>query len=66
MSPSGRSDPQHFDGGASCILAVLTLYGRRSLTVFPEGASALTVKQDAGSMYMATMCSMEHQVGAVF
>ena len=31
-----RSDPPHFDGGASILLLAVTLVGARELVVFPE------------------------------
>ena len=39
MASATRTDPRHFDGGASLLLAALTLFGNRKITFFPPGAA---------------------------
>ena len=39
MASATRSDPRHFDGGASLLLASLTLFGTRKVRLFPPGTA---------------------------
>ena len=63
MAPGVRDDPRHYDGGASLILATLTLWGHRSVKLHvkdPESEEIFNPKP--GNFYVATMCAIEHQV----
>ena len=63
MCPEPRFDEEHFDGGASILMAALTLYGSRRLHLQLDGAwSDQVVHQQAGSFYVGTMASVFHRV----
>ena len=61
MSPAMRDDEEHFDGGASILMATLTLYGCRNLHLHSGGAWQ-SLPQEPGNFYVGTMASVLHRV----
>ena len=63
MRPGQRFDEEHFDGGASLLMAVLTIYGSRRLHLKLDGTwSEQTLQQQAGNFYVGTMAAVFHRV----
>lgn len=63
MRADERTDPEHFDGGASVLLAVLTIYGERGVQFYVDDdwlTSALD--QCPGDFYVASGSSARHRV----
>ena len=61
----------HFDGGASCVILVVTLWGARALTLFGAEDKKNTweasqeehdIENWPGSVYLSCLCPVEHQV----
>ena len=61
MLPGKRCDPVHFDGGASALMGILTLYGDRSVHFEVDGAWS-AVQQKPGSFYIGSLASVYHFV----
>ena len=62
MLPTVRSDPSHYDGGASLVHSGLTLYGRRDLALlYPDGKIELCA-QTPGQYYTGNLCAIRHEV----
>ena len=63
MKDGERHDPLHFDGGASLLMAVLTLHGTRGVN-FQLGHEWLpsAIRQEPGSFYLGSMASVFHRV----
>ena len=51
----------HHDGGAACMLLVVTLYGERTLDFFGDD-SKHSVDNVPGFVYLTSLCGTEHQV----
>ena len=63
MLPGKRCDPVHFDGGASALVGILTLYGDRSVHFEVDGAwLPSAVQQKPGSFYIGSLASVYHFV----
>ena len=62
MSPGPRTDPVHYDGGASLLHMGLTIFGARRLVCHFGAEGARTFRQRAGSIYVGNMCAIEHHV----
>ena len=62
MRPIVRTDPPHYDGGASLIHSGLTLYGRRDLAfLYPDGKIEFH-EQTPGQYYTGNFCAIKHEV----
>ena len=62
MQPTVRSDPSHYDGGASLVHSGLTLYGRRDLALlYPDGKIEVRA-QTPGQYYTGNLCAIRHEV----
>ena len=63
MWPAEMPHEPHFDGGASVIAAVLTLYGVRGVNFQFDGKwLSQAVRQAPGSFYVGTLASVWHVV----
>ena len=63
MLPGKWRDPVHFDGGASALMGILTLYGDRSVHFEVDGAwLPSAVQQKPGSFYIGSLASVYHFV----
>ena len=54
----------HFDGGAACVLIVVTQEGSRKLSLFPDAPTGdtETVVLKPGMVYLTGVCGVQHQV----
>ena len=54
----------HFDGGAACVLIVVTQEGSRTLSLFPDAPTGdtETVVLKPGMVYLTCVCGVQHQV----
>ena len=61
-----HAEAAHHDGGASCALVGLTLWGFRKIALLPppsaEDPRELILSQKPGSVYMTSLVPVEHQV----
>ncbi len=63
MSPTDRSDPQHYDGGASFIHLGVTLFGSREICFqVRESDDVLRLVTGPGHVYLGSLCSALHHV----
>ena len=62
MQPGARDDGWHTDGGCSLLHASVTLFGTRSVEVWMEPSSKVTLDQKPGSFYVGTLSALEHNV----
>jgi hypothetical protein len=63
MLPTGRSDPEHFDGGASFLHIGITLWGRRAIRFkVEEEADGLLLESRPGQVYFGSLCCASHHV----
>ena len=58
----GRQDPLHWDGGASVLAYILTLWGRRTCTFSNVDGSKTTMWSKPGTVYTGGFCQAEHFV----
>ncbi len=61
MRPGPRTDPQHYDGGASLLHMGLTLFGARDLECW-YGEGSRLFPQGPGAIYVGNMCAVDHRV----
>jgi hypothetical protein len=63
MKADARSDPVHFDGGASLLHCGLTLFGNRVLHINQaESKLPLLIRNDPGHIYMGCLAACSHFV----
>jgi len=62
MQPGVRDDGWHTDGGCSLLHASVTLFGTRSVEVWMEPSSKVTLDQKPGSFYVGNLSALEHNV----
>lgn len=62
MQPGARDDGWHTDGGCSLLHASVTLFGTRSVEVWMEPSSKVTLDQKPGSFYVGNLSALEHNV----
>ena len=63
-----HAEDAHFDGGASCVIITITLWGARELALFGkegdegEEVPEYSIENWPGSVYCACLCPVLHQV----
>ena len=63
LTPEHAEDA-HFDGGASCVLLSVTLWGTRHLTLFgkEDDSAEHDIENWPGTVYSSCLCPIKHQV----
>ena len=62
MRPGARSDPEHFDGGASLLHGGLTIFGRRQLEMQTKDGWQEPIWQKPCDFYIGNLCAPLHRV----
>ena len=63
-----HAEDAHYDGGASCVIITITLWGARELTLFAkegkegEDVAEYSIENWPGSVYASCLCPIFHQV----
>ena len=62
MSVGKRTDPLHWDGGASALAYILTLWGHRSCSFLNADDTYTEFQSKSGTMYTGGFCAAQHFV----